>query len=400
VGTEGSSVRRVRQVGEARTVPVRSGVLVALAALTVAVGHGFGRLSYPFLLPAMVDDVVGTYGRAGLLGTANLGAYLLGLLVMIRLSGRVPLADFLRVGLLGVVAGLALLSVAPGYPGLVLGMLLAGGFNGALWVPASALAASAVSPRHRGLASGALGVGSGLAIVLAGGLSRGLDNWRTVWAVEAALGAVVLVVVLLRLPRVALEEPVRTGLGLGALRHLPGWAPLVVTYASFAAGYVLFTSYLVAALRDGAGFSASAAAGAYSVLGVASVVGGLLVGRLSDLVGRRRVLLGSHLLMAAASGAVLLGSPPLALTAAAVFGLSSTGLPAVVAAYVADHLEAASVAAAFGVVTIAFGVTQTVAPSLGGFLADATGGFGWTFAVAAAAHAIGALAAFLLPRSR
>lgn len=374
-------------------------MVVALAVATVAVGHGFGRLSYPFVLPAMVDDVVGTYGRAGLLGTANLGAYLVGLLVMIRCSGRVPLADFLKVGLLGVVGGLALMSVAPDYLVLVLAMVLAGGFNGAIWVPASALAASAVSERHRGLASGALGVGSGLAIVLAGALSRGGGSWRTVWAVEAALGAVVLAVVVLRLPRVAVDAPVRTGLGLGALRHLPGWAPLVITYAGFALGYVLFTNYLVAALRDGAGFTPAAAAATYSVLGFTSILGGLLVGRLSDMIGRRRVLLAAHMLMAVCSAAVLVGSRPVAVLAAGVFGLFSTGLPAVVAAYVADHLEAASVAAAFGVVTIAFGVTQTVAPTLGGFLADATGGFGWTFLVAAAAHALGAVSAAVLPRT-
>jgi len=388
----------VRELGARRPAHVRPAVVVALAAATVAIGHGFGRLSYPFLLPAMVDDLVGTYGRAGLLGTANLGAYLLGLLVMIRFSGRVRLADFLAVGLLGVVAGLALMSVAPDYLVLILAMVLAGGFNGALWVPASALAASAVSQRHRGLAAGALGVGSGLAIVLAGALSRGVDSWRTVWAIEAVLGAVVLTVVLLRLPRVALEEPARTGLGLGALRHLPGWIPLVVTYAAFALGYVLYTNYLVAALRDGAGFSPAAAAGAYSVLGLTSIVGGLLVGRVSDVIGRRWVLLAAHVLMAVCAAIVLLGSHPTAVLSAAVFGLFSTGLPAVVAAYVADHLEASSVAAAFGVVTIAFGVTQTVAPSLGGFLADATGGFRWTFLLAAAAHAVGAVAASLLPR--
>jgi predicted MFS family arabinose efflux permease len=373
-------------------------VVVALAAATVAIGHGFGRLSYPFLLPAMVDDVVGTYGRAGLLGTANLGGYLLGLLVMIRYSSRVRLADFLAIGLAGVVAGLALLAVAPSYPVLLLAMLLAGGFNGAVWVPASAVAAAAVAPRHRGLAAGALGVGSGLAIVLAGALSRGLDSWRTVWAVQAALGVVVLVVVLWRLPRTPLEGPPRTGLGLSALRDLPGWAPLVVTYAAFALGYVLFTNYLVAALRDGAGFSPGAAAGAYSVLGLTSIAGGLLVGRLSDVLGRRRVLLTAHLLMALSSLVVLYGSHPVALLCAALFGIFSTGLPASVAAYVADHLEPAGVAAAFGVVTIAFGITQTVAPSIGGLLADATGGFRWTYLVAAAAHVAGGIAAWLLPR--
>ncbi len=366
----------------------------------MAIGHGFGRMSYPFLLPAMVADVVGTYGRAGLLATANLGAYLVGLLVMIRLSGRVRLADLIAVGLLGVTGGLALMSVAPNYPTLVVAMMLAGGFNGALWVPASALAASAVSQRHRGLASGALGVGTGGAIVLVGGLSRSIDSWRTVWAVEAALGALVLGVVLLRLPRVAVAGNVRSGLGLAALRHLPGWAPLMVTYATFAFGYVLFTNYLVAALRDGAGFSQQAAAGAYSALGLTSVVGGLLVGRLSDMIGRPRVLIAAHVLMAVCAAAVLFGSHLLALVSAAAFGVFSTGLPATVAAYVADHLEAVDVAAAFGVVTIAFGVTQTVAPFLGGFLADVTGGFRLTFLLAAGAHLVGATAAGFLPGGR
>lgn len=378
-----------------RLTPVAA---VVLSALTVAIGHGFGRLSYPFLLPRMVDDLVGSYSRAGLLGTANLGGYLVGLLVMIRLSGRVRLADFLCVGLLGVVAGLALLSVAPDYLLLVLGMVLAGSFNGALWVPASALAASAVPQRHRGLAAGALGVGSGLAIVLAGALSRSLDDWRTVWGLEALLGAVVLAVVWARLPRVALDVPVRSGPGLDALRRLPGWAPLVSTYAAFALGYVLFTNFLVAALRDGAGFSPAAAARAYTVLGLTSIVGGLLVGRVSDLLGRRRVLLVAHVLMAVSALVVLLGSHPLAVGAAAVFGVFSTGLPASVAAYVADHLEPGGVAAAFGLVTIAFGVTQTVAPSVGGYLVDATGAFRWTFLLAGGAHAAGAVAAALLPR--
>lgn len=388
--------QRSRRLGRARTA--RPLAVVALAVATVAIGHGFGRLSYPFLLPAMVADVVGSYARAGLLGTANLGGYLLGLLVMIRLSGRVPLADFLVTGLLGVSAGLGLLAVAPSYPLLVVGMLLAGGFNGALWVPASALAASAVPPAHRGLASGALGVGSGLAIVVAGALSRSLEGWRSVWAVEAGFGAVVLVVVLLLLPRTPLPPSTGArGPGLGALRALPGWAPLVTTYAAFALGYVIFTNYLVASLRD-AGFSASAASAAYSVLGVTSIVGGLLAGRLSDQLGRRRVLLSAHVLMAVCSGAVLLGNHLVAVVAAGVFGLFSTGLPAVVAAYVADHLAPAAVAAAFGVVTIAFGITQTVAPSVGGLLRDLTGGFVWTFLLGVAAHVVGAVSAALLPR--
>lgn len=387
--------------------PATSGLLVvALAAACTAIGHGFGRLSYPFVLPAMVDDVLGSYSRAGLLGMANVGAYLVGLMVMIKWSGRVGLVGFLRIGVAGVTAGLALMAVAPNFAVLCVAMVLAGGFNAAIWVPASALVASAVSERHRGLASGALGAGYGLAIVFAGQLTRGVasssgpDTWRPVWAVMAALGLVVLAAVLLRLPAERGERRSVPGLGLEAMRRLPGSAALVVTYAAFALGYVVYTSYLVAALSDGAGFSPGHASNAYSVLGLTGIAGGLLVGRLSDVVGRRRVLLGAHLLMAGCALAVLLGAEPWVTLSAAVFGVFASGLPAAVAAYVADHLEPLDVARAFGIVTLAFGVMQTLGPPLGGYLVDLTGGFTATFLLAAGAHAVGAVAAVVLPRAR
>jgi predicted MFS family arabinose efflux permease len=379
-------------------------VVVVLAASCTAIGHGFGRLAYPFVLPAMVGDLVGSYSRAGLLGMANVGAYLVGLLVMIRFSGRVGLADFLRIGLAGVTAGLALMAVAPSYAVLCLAMVMTGGFNAAIWVPASALVASAVSERHRGLASGALGMGYGLAIVFAGQITRGVAAvegaaaWRPVWAIQAALAVVVLIAVLLWLPRQAVDRRVVVGIGLGALRRLPGWGPLVVTYASFALGYVVYTSYLVAGAQDHAGFSPGHAANVYSLLGLTGIAGGLLVGKASDVLGRRTVLLAAHLLMAACALTVLVGLEPWVSISAGVFGVFASGLPAAVAAYVADHLEPAGVAAAFGVVTLAFGVVQTVGPPLGGFLADATDGFTWTFLLAAGAHGVGAAAAGMLPR--
>ncbi len=65
------------------------------------------------------------------------------------------------------------MAVAPSYAVLCLAMVMTGGFNAAIWVPASARVASAVSERHRGLASGALGMGYGLAIVFAGQLAAG-----------------------------------------------------------------------------------------------------------------------------------------------------------------------------------------------------------------------------------
>ncbi|MFQ5516778.1 MAG: YbfB/YjiJ family MFS transporter [Acidimicrobiia bacterium] len=79
------------------------------AGLLVAVG--FGRFTYGLLLPAMTTGVVGSYGRAGLLGTVNLGAYLVGMLAIGTLTGRVYPERLLAAGIMGSVLGMAGLSV-------------------------------------------------------------------------------------------------------------------------------------------------------------------------------------------------------------------------------------------------------------------------------------------------
>jgi predicted MFS family arabinose efflux permease len=182
-----------------------------------------------------------------------------------------------------------------------------------------------------------------------------------------------------------------------SLRRLPGAAALTVSYACFAMGYVVYSSYLVAALKDDAGFSAGHASLVYSVVGLFGIVGGLLVGRLSDRLGRRNLMVGAHLLMAASAFAVLLGAEPWVAISAAAFGIFASGMPAVVAAYVADHLEAVAVAGVLGVVTIAFGLSQALGPLLGGWLADASNAFVLTFVLSATAHLIGAAAGLALP---
>jgi MFS family permease len=376
-------------------------VVVGLAAAAVAVGHGFGRLTYPFVLPAMVDDIVGSYSRAGLLGLANLASYLLGVLVVIWLSPRVALAWFVRIGLLGVTAGLAVLAVAPSYAILVVGMAMTGGFNAAIWVPSSALITAAVPARHRGLAAGALGMGFGIGLVLAGQLTRLVqagdeDAWRPVWAITSGVGFVVLVAFALGLRGETVTRPSGPP-ALSSVRRLPGAVPLIVSYAAFGLGYVVFSSYLVAALRDDAGLSAGHAAAVYSLTGLMSIVGGLLIGRVSDRLGRRNVIVGAHLLLCAGALAVLLGAEPWVALAAAVFGVFTSGLPAVLAAYIADHLDPVAVAGAFGIVTMFFGISQAIGPPLGGWLADVTGAFTVTFVLSATAHLVGAIAGAGLP---
>ncbi|HZG93878.1 MAG TPA: MFS transporter, partial [Mycobacteriales bacterium] len=71
-------------------------------------------------------------------------------------------------------------------------------------------------------------------------------------------------------------------------------------------------------------------------------------------------------------------------------GAMMSGLPAVIAAHLSDVLTPREFAGAFGRCTLAFGVAQLCGPPLGGFLAQATGGFLAAFVLAAAVAAAGA----------
>ncbi|MGH7856829.1 MAG: MFS transporter, partial [Candidatus Binatia bacterium] len=163
--------------------------------------------------------------------------------------------------------------------------------------------------------------------------------------------------------------------------------------------YSLYMSYLVAALEEDAGFTPAHASAVYALVGGAIVFGGVLFGRLSDRVGRRATMVSGYLVKAACAALVLAGAEPWAAISAVFFGLVMSGLGAVTAAHVADHLDSRSFGTAFGVVTLVFGIAQVVGPQLGGWLADVTGSFTVGFVVSALAALFGALSSATLPRA-
>jgi hypothetical protein len=59
-------------------VTARPRLVVVLLALSSGVAQGFGRFTYALLLPAINRDLLDSYVVAGLVGTANVAAYLAG----------------------------------------------------------------------------------------------------------------------------------------------------------------------------------------------------------------------------------------------------------------------------------------------------------------------------------
>lgn len=366
-----------------------------------AVGQGFGRFGYALLLPAVNADLVHSYAVAGLLGTLNLAAYLAGTLVVSLTSERLEPATSVRVGLLLTTAGLAVLALAPSVLVLAVGMVLAG-FGGAMiWVQAPGIAGSAVPVSRRGLAIGLAGSGIGLGVMASSGLTAavhavaGSGAWRPVWGVEAVLSALAAVAAARWLrPRVApASGPVR----VSALRRVPGWVGCTLSYGAYGLALAVYMTFLVTAYEQDAGFAPAHASAVFAVVGVCITVGGVLLGRWSDSVGRRAAMTWAYVGMTAAILLVPVGAEPWAVVSAIAFGLAMSGAPAVLAAHLADSLDPRRFAAAFGAVTLVFGLAQLAGPQLAGWIADRTGSFSPAFLVAAGAALCAAVASATLP---
>lgn len=377
-------------------------VLLPLLVLAAAVAQGFGRFGYALLLPAVNADLVHSYAVAGLLGTLNLTAYLAGTVLVSLTAHRLAPATSVRIGLLLSTAGVAVLALAPSVPVLVAGMVLAG-FGGAMiWVPAPGIAGAAVSVSRRGLAIGVTGSGVGVGVIACSLLTAavhavaGPGSWRPVWGIEAVLAALVAAAAArwLRPTAVPVSAPVR----LAALRAVPGWIGSTLSYGGYGLAIAVYMTFLVTAYEDDAGFGSGHASAVFALAGVCIAAGGILLGRWSDAVGRRAAMTWAYVGMTAAILLVPVGAEPWAVLSAVLFGLAMSGAPAVLAAHLADTLDPRRFAAAFGAVTLVFGLAQLVGPQLGGWIADRTGSFTPAFLVAAGAALGAAVASATLPR--
>jgi MFS family permease len=296
----------------------------------------------------------------------------------------------------------SVLALAPSVPVLVAGMVLAG-FGGAMiWVPAPGIAGSAVQVSRRGLAIGLTGSGVGVGVIASSGLTAvvhavaGPGAWRPVWGIEAVISALVAVAAARWLrPRVI---PVAGPVRISTLREVPGWIGSTLSYGGYGLAIAIYMTFLVAAYEDDAGFGSGHASAVFALAGVCITAGGIVLGRWSDSVGRRAAMTWTYVGMTAAILLVPVGAEPWAVLSAIVFGLALSGAPAVLAAHLADWLDPRRFAAAFGAVTLVFGLAQLVGPQLGGWIADRSGSFSPAFLVAAAAALGAALASATLPR--
>lgn len=398
-------------------------IVLAMGMLTTIGGHGFGRMAYTVILPAMKEGLQFTYAELGLLGTGNFIGYLtsamIGGILAVRFSTRIVMTMALI--LMGV--SMILTGLAQSFP-LAFGMrLLTGLGHGAAFVPAMALGSAWFAFRRRGLASGLISSGTGLGVLISGFTipwilaEYGPEGWRYSWYY---LGAAVLLisVVVGSFVRSRPEEKGLSPIGAerayspipekaaGSQREVLPWGSvyrvkevwvLGLVYFLYGFSYIIYMTFFVAYLIQELGFSPAQAGRLWGLAGGLMIFGGTLWGTISDLLGRSYGLALAYLTLAVAFAVFALArSGPGPYISAFIYGLTTASVPTIMAATVGDHVGPRLAPAGLGFITLFFGIGQALGPVAGGYLADLARSFEGSFLLAAGVSLLGAFASLYL----
>ncbi len=376
-----------------------------LIALASAVAQSFGRFTYGVLLPAVRDDMGITNTQAGFIGAANVGAYLLGTILVAWATNRYLLLTVMRLGLIMATLGLLLASIASSPFLLAMALFVAGVGGAFLWIPAPVIASDALPPGRRPLAVGLMSSGIGLGIVFASilsgilRLSEGDPAWSSVYRVEFYIALLVLAGTLFVVRHDQAKPRGDGGIGgFGALLRMRSWLPLILAYSTFGFMYLLVIGFLTTRLEDDSAWATGDAAIAFTLMGSAMIFGGPTFVAISHWVGVRLALSIAYGLWPLFVCIVLTGFYLPTLAACIGLGLLFSALPTLMTIYVVQNATAEDYGPSFAAATLAFGIAQTIAPPIGGFIADLSGSFTLAFLLSSAMGVVGLMASLRLPR--
>lgn len=377
-------------------------LIAAGLALGPMVALGLARFAYSLLLPAMRSDLQWTLTQAGAMNTANAVGYLVGAIaagpLVARASSRRPYLVGLALTALALLATAASANFA-----VLLALRLVAGVTGAVvFIAGAGLVVRLVDDLAPGRSTALLGIyfaGGGLGVVVSAvavplvvGQGAG-GSWRWGWVI---LGAASLLALAGALPA-ALRTPEPT---VTAGRGVLGWpvrrlAPALVSYGLFGAGYIAYVTFIVAFLKT-QGLHSGTINTFWAVLGAAAVVAAFGWG---PVLGRLRGGRGPAAVLAVATLGALLPlifeGAPADIASAMLFGGAFLAVVTAVTNLARRSLPAAQVAPAIAVLTVAFGIGQSLGPVLAGVLSDGPSGIraGLSLSVAllAAAMAVAAV---------
>jgi len=388
-------------------------VAIFMGLLTTIAAHGFGRMSYTIILPAMKDGLGFNYTQLGLLGTGNFIGYLtmaiIGGFLAAHFGTRIVITAAL--GLMGITMILTGLAQSFGFAFAM--RLLTGLGNGAAYVPAMALGSAWFSIRQRGFATGIVSAGIGAGTLISGLVippilsAFGASGWRFSWYILG--GAVLLTSGIvyqfvcsnpeekgLRQVGAEKSEAAQTDSSATEKVSAPKWTDTVkgvikmgsvwylgVVYFFYGLSYIIYMVFFAAYLVKEIGLSQEWAGGLWALVGGLSIFCGVLWGKISDWIGRSRGAALAYLVLGLSYIIYALIKVDFGFYLSAIlFGLTAWSIPTIMAAAAGDFVGPRLAPAGLGFITLFFGIGQALGPALGGYLADVSGSFTLPFLVA------------------
>lgn len=429
----------MKQTADRKNIFPYGWIVVFTGLLAVIGSHGFGRMAYSLILPDMAGGLGLNWTQAGLLGTANFIGYLVFALAGGYLASRYGSRRVITVSLLLIAVSLILTGSASTFRSAMVMRFLTGVGSGGVYIPAMALGSLWFTSRHRGLATGIVGGGPGIGVLLSGIIVPPIlstKSWATAWY---TLGVLVLIItcvcfIFLRdhaqetpaAKRITKEPPPADNVSNAPCRSTEasgsavspqlseqnaapeGWRSIYhrkevwhlgCVYLMYGLSYVIYSTFFHAFLNTEIGLPKGQSGAMWALAGSLSIFSAAMWGSISDLLGRKYGLFLVYL-VTAVSYSLFWFSGTLRgyYFSVILFGLTLGGIPTIVAAAAGDQTGPRLASTAMGFVTFFFGIGQVLGPTIGGFLADSSGSFRIAYAVAGFFSLLGSAGSLLLKK--
>jgi sugar phosphate permease len=399
-------------------------IIIFMGLVTTVAAHGFGRMAYTILLPAMKDGLNFDYTQLGLLGTGNFIGYLSMAIIGGFLAARFGTRTVISLALLLMGITMILTGLAKSF-GFAFSMrLLTGLGNGAAYVPAMALGSAWFSIKKRGFATGIVSGGIGLGTFLSGIIvpfllkSYGADGWRYSWYILGTIVIVIAIIVFLFLRNqpedkgllpVGQEEKGKiqasssknkvSSLDWNKVYRMKGMWYLGIVYFFYGLSYIIYMVFFAAYLVKEMGCTEAWAGGLWAMVGGLSIFCGVIWGSISDRIGRGKGAALAYLVLGVSYIVyALVKSEAGFYLSAFLFGLTAWSIPTIMAAAAGDFVGPRLAPAGLGFITLFFGIGQSIGPALGGYLADVSNSFTLPFLIAGGISFVGMIFSFYLKK--
>jgi len=356
------------------------------------------RYGYGILLPQMLPALAISKTEAGVIYASFFIAYTVLSPVLGLLGDRYNVRLLLTLFVATLGTGTFLMAFSSSIVQASLFFILAGIGSAVCWAPTIALAQRWTSDKHRGKTLAFVDVGSSLGIV---GTSTAVPmivtahNWRAGWMSLGALGFAVAAINFLAVrhhpgeqsklhqkgPGQHSGEPVSV-IYMRLLRDTRFWLiglAYLLTGFSIIIPFTFLSTYAVQELAS----SYEAATRLITVIGIGAIVGKIILGPLSDKVGRIRVMMLCALLIAGGSLGMAYGQGVRLYVFTAIFALGYGTVWSMYAASASDYFSKESSGSIVGLWTVYLGIGSILSPIIAGWIADTTGTLSWSFILAA-----------------